>query len=141
MGATGSSILEVGTGAIRPVGPWPRGESWTIMRHLAFACGVLARGSGLSPSGRERYRDAEATFRSLADSERGFLTPEAGPSWPSPPAVETGVGAGVSLSDLLAHVWQRHGKPFPGRAIDPEMVEAAQQLLEELSWHFPVPCR
>lgn len=110
----------------------PRGEVPCVVRHLAFAAGDLARVASQTEAESGRYRRAEAAFRSLADAE--WIDPAGHADGPSVILVQ---GRAVSLVDLLAGAWESDGRPFPGRRIDPEMVEAARQLLRELAWHCP----
>lgn len=115
----------------------PRGEFPCVIRHLAYASGELARLPGLDPDAAARYREAEAVLRSLADDEWQGTGLEWGGVQGRSPVVVVGAGRVVSLADLLARAWNHHGRRFPNRAIDPEMVEAARQLLQELAWHLP----
>ncbi len=115
----------------------PRGEYPSVIRHLAYAAGELARSPGQGDDLEQRFLRAEAVLRSLADAgwgRSGF--PRLADDEPSP-SVRLEPSAQVSLVELLADAWRRHGKPFPDRAIDVDMVEAAKQLLRELDWHLP----
>lgn len=115
----------------------PRAAAACVIRHLAYAAGELAGRPGLDPADLARYREAEAAYRSLADAQWGRADGSGDGHKPRPPAMGDGRGPAVPLTDLLAHAWERHGRRLPGRAIDPEMVEAASQLLQELRWYRP----
>lgn len=116
--------------------PLPAGAAPCVIRHLAYAAGDLAGEPGLKPAVRDRYRAAEAKFRSLADAEwndDGRIVLDS----VTPPSVQTGLGTVIPVAELLIRAWERHGRPFPSRTIDPDMVEAARQLLQELLWQVP----
>ncbi len=110
----------------------PLGDFAHAVRHLAIAAEGLAREAADDPTRSARFRRAEAAYRSLADAEGS--RPSGGPS----PTVAIDDQATVSLAELLARGWESLGKRHPGRGIDPEMIEAARQLLLELAWRLPV---
>jgi hypothetical protein len=100
-----------------------------LFHHLTVAAEEIARRENPA-GGVERFAAAAARFRDL-----GYGPRREGIG----PVVMIEDGAVVPLSDLLAAAWLRERRSFPGPGIDPEMLEAARQLLLDLAWQLPNP--
>lgn len=126
--------------AVRPGIPAREAESIEVLRpslvrHLAIAAGRMARNQE-RPGGLSRpLHEAEARFRVLADFPpfaEGYVAALA-----AQPVVLLADGTATFLSDLLGDAWLRDQWQVPHRTIDPELIEAAEQLLRGLAWTLP----
>jgi hypothetical protein len=108
-------------------------EAECALRHLAVAATRLARQEDLGRKDAARFAAAAARFRSLLATS-GDIRGRPGPVGP---VVETEAAGPVSLAALFIEACRRDRARFPTSAIDPDLVEAARELLCSLNWSLP----
>jgi hypothetical protein len=114
-----------------PIGPPPPALATlraSLVRHLAVAAEEMAADRDPADPDAARAAAAAAWFRDQEDAAE-----PAGPG----PVVVTEAGRESPLLDLLGLAWARHCRQTPGQGLDPDLLEAARQLLGELAWRMP----
>jgi hypothetical protein len=98
-----------------------------LLHHLVVAAEELA-GDGRLTDESVRYVMLAARLRDMASH----------PDWDiDQPSIAVGSGPSQSLVGLLAEVWGRRRGRFPVQGIEPELLEAAGELLRGLAWEVP----
>jgi len=108
-------------------------ETECALRHLTVAATRLARQEDLGRRDAARFAAAEARFRSLLGVS-GYIPGRPGPAGP---VVETEAAGPVSLAALFIEACRRDQARFPISNIDPDLVEAARELLCNMDWSLP----
>ncbi len=111
------------------------GQMECALRHLAVAATRLARQEDLGGRNAARYAAVEARLRSLL-ATNGDIRGHPGPAGP---VVATETAGSVPLAALLVGACQGGRGRLRPSAIDPDLVEAARELLCGLNWSLPGP--
>ena len=102
-------------------------------RHLAIAAMQLAGMESCPAVQRARYTLAAARFRALTERPWGI----GGRCWDAVPFVTSVDGGRIALAELFASACLRHRVDPPLRAVDPDLVQEAKDLLRGLRWDVP----
>jgi hypothetical protein len=98
-----------------------------LLHHLVVAAEELA-GDGRLADESVRYVVLAARLRDMASH----------PEWDvDQPSIAAGSAPSQSLVGLLAEAWGRRRGRFPVQGIEPELCEAARELLRGLAWEVP----
>ncbi len=98
-----------------------------LLHHLVVAAEELA-GDGRLAAESVRYVMLAARLRDMATH----------PEWEvEPPSIAAGSAPPQSLVNLLAEAWSRRLGRLPVQGIEPELRDAARELLRGLAWEVP----
>lgn len=104
-------------------------------RHRAIAATQLVGAESCPAEQHARYTLAADRFRALTERPWGV----GGRCWEAVPFVASVDGGRIALAELFASACLRHRVEPPLRAIDPDLVEEAKDLLRGLRWDVPPP--
>jgi hypothetical protein len=108
--------------------PHPSGSGRNcLLHHLVVAAEEIA-GDGQLGDESVRYVMLAARLRDMASH----------PEWDiDQPSIAIGSGSSQTLVGLLAEAWGRRRGRFPVQGIEPELLDAAGELLRGLAWDVP----
>jgi hypothetical protein len=108
-------------------------ERRSVLRHLAVALTELARSPNISREAAARFAAAETRFRAILQTHDDIRQSSA----LSYPSVRLMSGASVSLVDLFSDACRCQCQRLSLGSIDPDLIDAAKELLCGLSWDLP----